>query len=730
MTTSDELLLHASFVQALARRLLIDEHDADDIAQSAWVVALERAPASAVPVRPWLARVVQNLARRFRRSEARRDAHECASRVREPEDPPETRVALEETMKAMTDAVIDLTEPYRSAILLRFYEGLSIEQIAARQRAPAGTVKTHLRRGLELLRRRLDAAHEGSRSRWLSALAPLAGLPGIRAAGMAAGATAGAAMATAARLKAAVVCATLLAVGAAVLATVEVWPFGPATPPPPNPVVAPPPVAQSDEPPASAPPPVAPAAAASSPGALPAASPASAEEPAPLVPRKAAALEEEVPPGTAVLRFAIAAEPAVTTVRLRLYSLADPRAEWHDTPVAMSFQGLRARCEAPEPSVDRVVPGRVGPAAPVAFEVTGVSAGPTLVWIEAGERGGHVRHLRLDSGERRDLGPVSLTDRNLRVTVVDRETRQPIPGAAVQCVHEVFAIGSSRQTDSHGSLAWPHFVGTAVRITKTGYTPAFEALAKEKDAVEVALAAAAEFPVSASPGTWVFVDTRRVLVFATADASGVAHLPLAQGDQPDLAIFYEPAAGRWFAGPLRDGKLPSGPASLKVEVTAGGKPLAAGSLTLQFRDAGKPLLRIAGIINGIAEFPDLPLATCAPLLRCGPLFHDNDHEYHFPPLEVQGANTAVRLDVPGAELNVQIVDGSAAPRRFQTVFFSVRGEDPTRGLRFKILSKGRTNAEGKIVFRWLPPVEGLLRLESKNTGIPITPAPRLQIVHF
>jgi RNA polymerase sigma-70 factor (ECF subfamily) len=47
-----------------------------------------------------------------------------------------------------------LPEPLRIAIVLRYQEGMLPEEIAALLSQPVPTVKTHLRRGLELLRRK------------------------------------------------------------------------------------------------------------------------------------------------------------------------------------------------------------------------------------------------------------------------------------------------------------------------------------------------------------------------------------------------------------------------------------------------------------------------------------------------------------------------------------------------------------------------------------------------
>ena len=49
-----------------------------------------------------------------------------------------------------------LDEPYREVVVLRFFSELSLAEIAAQSDRPLGTVKTHLHRGLQRLRRTLE----------------------------------------------------------------------------------------------------------------------------------------------------------------------------------------------------------------------------------------------------------------------------------------------------------------------------------------------------------------------------------------------------------------------------------------------------------------------------------------------------------------------------------------------------------------------------------------------
>jgi RNA polymerase sigma-70 factor (ECF subfamily) len=170
-TSAEELLRHQAFVRRLAHELVSDAARADDIVQDAWVQALRSPPCVAAAARGWFRAVVRNLASRAARQEERRSSRELAVARSEAAAPAEIgeRLALEQRL---VQAVEALREPYRSAVFLRYFEELSPRAIAARERVPVATVKTRLRRALELLREALDRSH--GRRAWALALARLA----------------------------------------------------------------------------------------------------------------------------------------------------------------------------------------------------------------------------------------------------------------------------------------------------------------------------------------------------------------------------------------------------------------------------------------------------------------------------------------------------------------------------------------------------------------------------
>ena len=104
----------------------------------------------------WLLGIAGRVLKEQLRSAARRQHERAAAEALLPEPDPElTEVPLEE-------AIALLPESYRQVILLRYYEGLSCQEVAQRLAMPLGTVTKTLSRAYALLRQELEAreAHE------------------------------------------------------------------------------------------------------------------------------------------------------------------------------------------------------------------------------------------------------------------------------------------------------------------------------------------------------------------------------------------------------------------------------------------------------------------------------------------------------------------------------------------------------------------------------------------
>jgi len=173
--TADALLAQRAWLRRLAGSLVVDAAAADDLAQQALLVALQQPPAHAAHPRAWLATVVRRLAQRVGLGDARRDARERTAAPRESLPAADEVVARAEQQHAVSAALLALPEPYRATLLLRFVDDLPPRAIAKKKGVAVETVRTQLKRGLELLRERLVAARGGGTQGALALLGLLDG---------------------------------------------------------------------------------------------------------------------------------------------------------------------------------------------------------------------------------------------------------------------------------------------------------------------------------------------------------------------------------------------------------------------------------------------------------------------------------------------------------------------------------------------------------------------------
>jgi RNA polymerase sigma factor (sigma-70 family) len=148
---------HGPMVLGVCRRVLRNEHAAEDAFQATFVVLAKRADAVKPPdkLAPWLYGVAYRTAlkargRAFRRAEVERDyATEVAHRTPgEPEALPDVLPIIDEQLNA-------LPEKYRAPLVLCGLQGLNKQEAAERLGVPEGTVSSRLARAREMLRDRL-----------------------------------------------------------------------------------------------------------------------------------------------------------------------------------------------------------------------------------------------------------------------------------------------------------------------------------------------------------------------------------------------------------------------------------------------------------------------------------------------------------------------------------------------------------------------------------------------
>ena len=145
-------------VFALARSLTRSAHDADDVAQDAYVRAYRAlrtySPARlrALQVRPWLAAITLNVWRNTVRGRRRDTSELDARRPADEREAPHERAERSDAARELRAHLAVLPERYRLALVLRHAYDMPYAEAARVLRVPVGTLKANVHRGARLLR--------------------------------------------------------------------------------------------------------------------------------------------------------------------------------------------------------------------------------------------------------------------------------------------------------------------------------------------------------------------------------------------------------------------------------------------------------------------------------------------------------------------------------------------------------------------------------------------------
>jgi len=122
----------------------------------------------------WLTRIALNLLRDHTRTNRFRfwkkaasnsvDPVELAGYLPHPASSSESRLIAQEQVALVAETVATLSERQRTVFLLRFVEELDLNQIAIVTGLPVSTVKTHLYRGLAIIRARHHSSSPADRN--------------------------------------------------------------------------------------------------------------------------------------------------------------------------------------------------------------------------------------------------------------------------------------------------------------------------------------------------------------------------------------------------------------------------------------------------------------------------------------------------------------------------------------------------------------------------------------
>ena len=133
----------------------IPAHDVDDLTQDVFIKAMGRISTLRERSRfgAWLAAIARNAANDYYRRAVPEEALDDGEEANHPADP--HAVADLNDAARVLDIIRRLPETYRETLILRFVEGMTGPEIAARTGMTAGSVRVNLHRGMEQLREKL-----------------------------------------------------------------------------------------------------------------------------------------------------------------------------------------------------------------------------------------------------------------------------------------------------------------------------------------------------------------------------------------------------------------------------------------------------------------------------------------------------------------------------------------------------------------------------------------------
>ena len=161
VTFAEMVREHQDEVFGLALRMLGDREAAMDVTSTVFLKAFRAFDRydQARPARHWLIRIAVNecisAGRTRTRERARRAPADDALALPDRAPAPDDETVLREDRARVRSAVAELEEPYRTVTVLRYFSGLSVEEIARVTGRPGSTVGVQLLRARGLLRRAL-----------------------------------------------------------------------------------------------------------------------------------------------------------------------------------------------------------------------------------------------------------------------------------------------------------------------------------------------------------------------------------------------------------------------------------------------------------------------------------------------------------------------------------------------------------------------------------------------
>lgn len=157
--------MYEKYLYKLCYSYVQNEQDALDIAQEVYIKIFKNISSfdAKMPFHPWFRAVAVNTCLNFKRAyrydsvslDGRDEDDQALEEVVAAQNDVEAEVLDKELGRLIRENLECLKPKHRMVLVLRYYEGLSYEEIAAVLKVPLGTVKTDIYRARNLLKEKL-----------------------------------------------------------------------------------------------------------------------------------------------------------------------------------------------------------------------------------------------------------------------------------------------------------------------------------------------------------------------------------------------------------------------------------------------------------------------------------------------------------------------------------------------------------------------------------------------
>lgn len=177
MAWSDETIAAAlrsePRLRGMARALLADPAEQDDVVQETLTRVAGKPPRESRALPSYLSTIFSNLIRERARASARRRKFERAAAPPRQLPSPDDVLDREHIRRVVVDAVRRLEEPYRSTVVWVFLEEVPAHELSVRLGVSDSTIRSRIHRALAKLRERLSGSFDEQGRNWRVAIAPL-----------------------------------------------------------------------------------------------------------------------------------------------------------------------------------------------------------------------------------------------------------------------------------------------------------------------------------------------------------------------------------------------------------------------------------------------------------------------------------------------------------------------------------------------------------------------------